>query len=105
MLNLNNPDAFYETQLIVLGVVCLISLVVDRYLARKTRALLASSASQPARDAADDRLESGKANGPVGSVSPVSGSAAMRSLERKYLVVYAIVMGEFQRVSWCVDQG
>ncbi|KAF8878168.1 hypothetical protein CPB84DRAFT_1794359 [Gymnopilus junonius] len=88
-----NPDSFYESQLILLSVICVFFLVLDRYLERKTRAQqYAAGASLRDRDAADDRLESGKAaGGPVGGA--LGGAHAMKTLTRQYLVVYAIVMG------------
>ncbi|KAF9051877.1 hypothetical protein BJ165DRAFT_1340856 [Panaeolus papilionaceus] len=67
---------FYERQLVVLSVLCGISLIVDRYVASKGK-------KQPHVQSADERLEGGKTN----------ASTALADLTRKYLVVYAIVMG------------
>ncbi|KAJ2916535.1 hypothetical protein MD484_g3883, partial [Candolleomyces efflorescens] len=64
---------FYELQLIILAIVCCIGLLVDRQLSRASKA----------KETADDRLENGR-----------QGSAtAAAALSRKYLLVYAIVMG------------
>ncbi|KAF8196104.1 hypothetical protein BJ912DRAFT_956324 [Pholiota molesta] len=66
---------FYEQQLLGLGVFCLLALTADRYVAKSTKQL-------QSKISADDRLESGK-----------SSSSALATLTRKYLLVYAIVMG------------
>ena len=58
---------FYELHLILLSIVCLLSLLADRY-SKKNRKL---------RDVVDERL----------------GSSSLATLTRQYLVVYAIVMG------------
>lgn len=65
---------FYEQQLITLGVVCLIGYFVDKRI---------SKAFKSSKDTPEDRLENGKQG----------NSAAAASLTRKYLLVYAIVMG------------
>ena len=75
---------FYELQLIILAIVCCVGLFVDRQLSRASKA----------KETADDRLE----NGRQGS------AAAAAALSRKYLLVYAIVMGEFARLL-CVPGG
>jgi hypothetical protein len=70
------PVGFYEQQLLGLGVFCLLALTADRYVAKSTKQL-------QSKISADDRLESGK-----------SSSSALATLTRKYLLVYAIVMGQ-----------
>ena len=60
------PD-FYELHLIILSIVCLLSLLADRY--TKTKRKLG--------DVVDERL----------------GSGSLATLTRQYLVVYGIVMG------------
>ncbi|KAF9479320.1 DUF791-domain-containing protein [Pholiota conissans] len=69
------PVGFYEQQLLGLGVICLLALTADRYVAKSAKQLQSKSS-------ADDRLESGK-----------TSSSALATLTRKYLLVYAIVMG------------
>lgn len=77
---------FYELQLLILVSACLFCLLVDRYASSTRRA--------PAKDHDPDRLENG------GSTTPVN---ALATLTRRYLVVYAIVMGaslvRFRRVN------
>ena len=58
---------FYELHLIILSIVCLASLLADKY-SKKNRRL---------GDVVDERL----------------GSGNLATLTRQYLVVYAIVMG------------
>ena len=58
---------FYELHLIILSVICLLSLLADRY-SKKNRRL---------RDVVDER----------------QGSSSLATLTRQYLVVYGIVMG------------
>ncbi|KJA17597.1 hypothetical protein HYPSUDRAFT_46222 [Hypholoma sublateritium FD-334 SS-4] len=65
---------FYEQQLLGLGVVCVLALTLDRYVSN-------SAEQQQSKAHAEDRLEGGK-----------TGSSALATLTRKYLLVYAIVM-------------
>ena len=58
---------FYELHLIVLSIVCLLSLLADRY----------SKTNRKPKDVVDERL----------------GSGNLTTLTRQYLVVYGIVMG------------
>ncbi|KAF8957856.1 hypothetical protein BDZ97DRAFT_1924236 [Flammula alnicola] len=70
------PLGFYELQLLGLGVLCFVSLSLDRYITQNAK-------KYQSKTSADDRLESGK-----------SGNAsALAALTRKYLLVYGIVMG------------
>lgn len=69
---------FYEQQLLGLGVVCVLALTLDRYVSN-------SAEQQQSKAHAEDRLEGGKTSG-----------SALATLTRKYLLVYAIVMGEFE---------
>ncbi|PPQ75158.1 hypothetical protein CVT24_007486 [Panaeolus cyanescens] len=71
-----SQTGFYETQLVVLSVFCGVSMLVDRYVANKAK-------KQQHAQSADDRLEGGRMN----------TSGALAALTRKYLIVYAIVMG------------
>ncbi|KAI6097186.1 hypothetical protein F5141DRAFT_1149880 [Pisolithus sp. B1] len=67
---------FYELQLIILISACLLFLLVERHVSTRKRTT--------AKDHDPDRLENG------GSTTPVN---ALATLTRRYLVVYAIVMG------------
>lgn len=67
---------FYEKSLVYLSVICVLALLLDRY--------VRSSRGNKVKESADDRLESGKQGASAGVLS---------TLTRKYLVVYAIVMG------------
>lgn len=64
--NMDGLPEFYELHLIILSIVCLLSLLADRY-TKKSRIV---------KDV-DERL----------------GSSSLATLTRQYLVVYAIVMG------------
>ena len=66
---------FYESQLLVLATGCAISFGLERHVAKNTR---------HAKETADERLENGKLG---------TGGSALSTLTRKYLLVYAIVMG------------
>ena len=72
--------AFYELQLILLTSSCLVFLFLEHYASSRKRAAAAS-----AKDYHADCLENG------GNTVPVN---ALSKLTRKYLLVYAIVMGE-----------
>ncbi|KAJ3570817.1 hypothetical protein NP233_g4157 [Leucocoprinus birnbaumii] len=69
--------SFYESWLAILTVVCLVLLLAERYVSKQEKNL-------QAKESADDRLESQRAPG---------AAAALKVLAKKYLVVYAIVMG------------
>ncbi|KAI6006157.1 hypothetical protein EDC04DRAFT_989919 [Pisolithus marmoratus] len=67
---------FYEAQLIILVSACLLFLLVERHASSRRRTA--------AKDHDPDKLENG------GSTTPVN---ALATLTKRYLVVYAIVMG------------
>lgn len=69
-------SVFYEKSLVYLSIICVLALLLDRY--------VRSSRGNKVKENADDRLESGKQG---------ASAAVMSTLTRKYLVVYAIVMG------------
>ena len=69
-------SVFYEKSLVYLSVICVLALLLDRY--------VRSSRGNKVKESADDRLESGKQG---------ASAAVLSTLTRKYLVVYAIVMG------------
>jgi len=70
---MNFSSSFYESQLIILAVICGVGLFIDRGLSK------ANTKAQ----SADERVENGG----------ISKSATASLLQRKYLLVYAIVMG------------
>ncbi|KAI0064310.1 DUF791-domain-containing protein [Artomyces pyxidatus] len=78
---------FYEFQLGALAVICLAFLILERYIS-------ASKESPPAQaKELDDIVENGhRTNGHEAATSSTR-STALRVLMRKYLLVYAIVMG------------
>lgn len=75
---------FYELQLILLTGFCIFSLLLERHASKQKRSLTkaAEARSDP------ERLENG--HGRTASIP--GGGRAM--LTKKYLIVYAIVMGE-----------
>jgi hypothetical protein len=77
---------FYELQLLVLASVCTVSIVLENYIAKKTK-----RNSKTSNGSVNERLEDGVA-------ASMGGSSALSSLMRRYLVVYAIVMGESRRL-------
>ncbi|KAF5357089.1 hypothetical protein D9756_006751 [Leucocoprinus leucothites] len=70
-------NTFYEAWLGILTVVCLLLLLAERYVSKKEKSL-------QVKESADDRIESQRSPGIPG---------ALKALAKKYLVVYAIVMG------------
>lgn len=73
---------FYQIQLVALSVICGIALLVDRFVSK-------SKARHKAHASADERLENGKGG---------HSDGALAALTRKYLLVYAIVMGKWGRM-------
>ncbi|KAF8805737.1 DUF791-domain-containing protein [Phlegmacium glaucopus] len=69
MQQLQNLPEFYELNLIILSIICLLSLLADRY-------AVGAKTKQNSKDVADGRLDNN----------------ALATLTRKYLVVYGIVM-------------
>ncbi|THH12278.1 hypothetical protein EW146_g7769 [Bondarzewia mesenterica] len=90
-------SGFYEFQLTLLVLICVLVLVLERWVSSsKIKKPLA--ASSLAKEYVDDSLENGRSHTRHGSNGSVSGMAsaresALNALMRKYLVVYAIVMG------------
>lgn len=74
---------FYELQLMLLTGFCIFSLLLERQAAKQKRSL--------PKDRDPERLENGHGHTRSGSASSHGGLA---TLTRKYLIVYAIVMGE-----------
>jgi hypothetical protein len=68
---------FYEWQLLVLASVFVVALGIERHVAQ----------SSISKESLEDSLENG---------SRVVGSGVLSTLTRKYLLVYAIVMGALQ---------
>jgi hypothetical protein len=82
---------FYELQLILLTGFCIFSLLLERYASKQKRSLAPKGSHDP------DRLENG--HGHTRSIS-ISGHGGLATLTRKYLAVYAIVMGEIRYILW-----
>jgi hypothetical protein len=82
-----STDHFYRVQLGGLGLVCLSSILLERYVARKKEqsANASSSREQRRRSPVGERGD----NRPWKEATADSGVLA-----RKYLLVYAVVMGE-----------
>jgi len=83
---------FYELQLILLTGFCIFALFIERCASKQTRSLTPKELRDPVR------LENGHTRSNSASISSYGGLA---TLTRKYLVVYAIVMGELHLV-WSV---
>ena len=82
---------FYELQLILLTGFCISSLLLERYASKQKHSLLPKQSRDP------DRLENGHSHTRSASMS---GHGALAALSRKYLVVYAIVMGKLHFALW-----
>jgi hypothetical protein len=86
---------FYQFQLGVLAVVCVLLIALERYLKSE------KPPSDHSKDlAVDENIEGGhpmlETNGTAVSTSNSSrGAGALNTLMRKYLLVYAIVMGQY----------
>lgn len=74
---------FYELQLLILASICTIAIVAERHARHKS-----------GKDSRDERLEDG-----VQVMTSVGGSSALSSLMKRYLVVYAVVMGASSRTT------
>ena len=80
---------FYELQLLVLASVCTVALGFERFVSKKPKQDLKSG-----KDSANERLEDGV-------VPSMGASTGLSSLMRKYLIVYAIVMGVSCSLHFC----
>lgn len=85
---------FYQFQLGVLAVICVVLITLERYL----KSL--KPPSDHSKDLAiDENIEGGhpmlETNGAAVSTSHSSRAGALNTLLRKYLLVYAIVMGQY----------
>jgi hypothetical protein len=79
---------FYELQLILLTGFCISSLLLERYASKQKHSLTP-------KENRDSSVENGQGH----NVS-TSNPGGLATLTRKYLVVYAIVMGELQFGLW-----
>ena len=89
-------QSFYKYQLILLTVICVVLIVFERYLKSK------KSPPDHFKDhKVEETIEDGdghsvlQTNGAAALTSNVSRAGALQTLMRKYLLVYAIVMGQF----------
>ena len=83
-------ESFYESQLAVLALFCTVAVFLERRAAKQKR--LEERVDTIALDASN-ASENGTANG--GWRADKGGSSPTSVLSRQYLVVYAIVMGEW----------
>jgi hypothetical protein len=87
-------QAFYKYQLVLLTVICVILIAFERYLKSK------KSPSDHFKDKVEETIEDGdghsalQTNGAAVLTSNVARAGALQTLMRKYLLVYAIVMGQ-----------
>jgi hypothetical protein len=93
-------QAFYKYQLGLLGLVCAVLIAFERYLkSKKTPDHLKDLKIE------EESLEVGhpvlQTNGAAVLTSNTSRAGALNTLMRKYLLVYAIVMGQFTRAMIC----
>lgn len=86
-------QAFYKYQLVLLAVICTVLIAYERYLKSKK--------SQPDHfkdHKIEEIIEDGhsvlQTNGAAVLTSNVARAGALQTLMRKYLLVYAIVMGQ-----------
>lgn len=86
-------SGFYQFQLGVLAVVCVVLIALERYLESKK-----PSPDHSKELAVEESIEIGhpilETNGAV-STTNSSRAGALNTLMRKYLLVYAIVMGQY----------
>lgn len=84
-------QAFYKYQLVLLTVICVILIAYERYLKSK------KSTSDHLKDKVEESVEDGhsvlQTNGAAVLTSNGARVGALQTLMRKYLLVYAIVMG------------
>jgi len=86
-------SGFYEFQLGVLAVVCVVLIALERYLKSK------KPPTDHSKDlAVEENIEIDpilETNGAAVSTSSSSRAGALNTLMRKYLLVYSIVMGRY----------
>ncbi|KAN0116178.1 DUF791 domain containing protein [Russula decolorans] len=84
-------QAFYKYQLVLLTVICIVLVAYERYLKSK------KSPPDHFKDKVEESAEDGhsvlQTNGAAVLTSNVTRAGALQTLMRKYLLVYAIVMG------------
>jgi hypothetical protein len=85
-------QAFYKYQLVLLTVICVVLIAYERYLKSK------KSPPDHFKDKVEESIEDGhtvlQTNGAAVLTSNVTRAGALQTLMRKYLLVYAIVMGQ-----------
>jgi hypothetical protein len=84
---------FYKYQLVLLTVICIALVAFERYLKSK------KSPDQSKDHKLEETIEDGqhsvlKTNGAAVLTSNVARAGALQTLMRKYILVYAIVMGQ-----------
>lgn len=85
-------QAFYKYQLVFLALICVVLIAFERYLKSK------KSLHNHSKDHKLEEIEVGpsvlQTNGATVLTSNVARAGAFQTLMRKYLLVYAIVMGQ-----------
>ena len=76
---------FYQSQLVILSIICGLAYLLDKYVAKKWQH----------QDVTSERLES--------DTRPAH-PATVAELTRKYLIVYAIVMGMYSSYARLIDR-
>jgi hypothetical protein len=93
-------QAFYKYQLILLTVVCTALIAFERYLKSKK-----SPPDHLKGPKIEESIEDGhpvlQTNGATVLTSNATRAGALKTLMRKYLLVYAIVMGQSTRAIIC----
>lgn len=88
-------QAFYKYQLILLALICVVLIAFERYLKSK-KPLHNHSKDYKVEEI--EEIEVGasvlQTNGATALTSNVARAGALQTLMRKYLLVYAIVMGQ-----------
>ena len=92
-------QAFYKYQLVLLTVICIVLIAFERYLKSK-------KSSDHSKDKLEETIEDGqhpvlKTNGAAVLTSNVARAGALQTLMRKYILVYAIVMGQYTLAITC----
>lgn len=93
-------QGFYKYQLVLLTVICVVLIAFERYLKSKK-----SSPDHHKDHKVEETIEDGgsvlQMNGAAALTGNVARTGALQTLMRKYLLVYAIVMGQSTWVITC----
>ena len=86
-------QAFYKYQLVLLSVICTVLIAFERYLKSK-KSPPDHSKDHKVEESIEDGHSVLQTNGAAVLTSNVTRSGALQTLMRKYILVYAIVMGQ-----------